>query len=225
MNTKLFLFLCALVACIASCSNNAAEQGGIIIDSVVHNGQASAYGKLMRYFPLDSVGPNGEKLYKTIPHVMLINQNGDSFATDVRGKIILVDFFFATCTGTCPRMNKQMTRIQDAFKNDTNIILVSYTVDPEEDSVPVLKAYANQYKAIPNKWFFLTGNKKSIYDLARYNYYLDVEPGNGDSEDFIHSDQITICDKQGIIRGYYLGTDSLVVDSLINDVKILRQEK
>jgi protein SCO1 len=221
-----FGFLLSISCILASCS--APQQGGITVDSVVQNngeGEVGGLQRIMKYYPLDSVDAKGQKVYHTIRNVQLTDQNGQVFQTAIRGKISIVNFFFATCTGTCPRINKELIRVQEAFKNNPEVVLVSYTVDPEEDSIPALLAYSKSYKAIPGKWFFLTGNKKDIYDMARYDYFLPVEPGNGDSEDFIHSDQVTICDKQGIVRGYYTGTDALMVDSMITDVKLLQQEK
>ncbi|HET6992569.1 MAG TPA: SCO family protein [Bacteroidia bacterium] len=182
--------------------------------------------RLAIYYPLDSVGANGEKLYHVIPDVQLIAQNGKSFSTSsVKEKITLSDFFFASCQGTCPRMTSQLTRVQAAFPNNPDFKIVSYTVDPARDSAQSLQAYAEHFKADTSQWKFVTGPKKSLYDLARYGFYLPVQPGTGDSEDFIHSDQLILSDRNMHIRGYYSGTDSAAVDSLISDIKILLQEK
>ena len=130
-------------------------------------------------------------------------------------------------------MSSEMMRVQHAFEKDTNVVIVSYTVDPEHDTPLVLKEYASQHKAITNKWFFLTGDKKTIYDLARNSYYLVAGEGDGGPEDFIHSEMFTLIDKEGRIRGgrdkkgnmlTYDGTNILDVNRLIEDIAVLKLE-
>jgi protein SCO1/2 len=182
--------------------------------------------RLMIYYPNDSTDKNGNKTYHEIANVQLIAQNGKPFFTSsFRGKIVLSDFFFASCQGTCPKMTNQLTRIQAAFPANPDLEIVSYTVDPDRDSANSLQQYAERFKADTAQWKFVTGPKKTLYDLARYQYFLPVQPGNGDSEDFIHSDQLVLLDRQSRIRGYYNGTDSTAVDSLISDIKVLLKEK
>lgn len=182
--------------------------------------------RLALYYPLDSLAKNGDTLYHTIPEVQLIAQNGDSFSNcSVKGKIVLADFFFASCQGICPRMSSQLTRVQAAFRQEENFKILSFTVDPDRDSANSLQQYANRFHADTTQWKFLTGSKKTLYDLARYGYFLPVQPGTGNSEDFIHSDQFILVDRNLHIRGYYSGTDSAAVDSLIVDIGILLKEK
>ncbi len=182
--------------------------------------------RLAVYYPLDSLAKNGDTLYHTIPEVELTAQNGKSFSTtSLNGKIALADFFFASCEGICPRMTSQLTRVQAAFAHDENFKIVSFTVDPDRDSAQSLQHYAERFHADTAQWKFLTGPKKTLYDLARYGYFLPVQPGNGNSEDFIHSDQLILIDRNSHIRGYYSGTDSAAIDSLIVDIKILLKEK
>jgi protein SCO1/2 len=130
-------------------------------------------------------------------------------------------------------MSSEMMRVQHAFEKDTNVVIVSYTVDPEHDTPLVLKEYASQHNAIKNKWFFLTGDKKTIYDLARNSYYLVAGEGDGGQEDFIHSEMFTLIDKEGRIRGgkdkrgnmlTYDGTNILDVNRLIEDIAVLKLE-
>lgn len=181
--------------------------------------------RLLMYYPLDSVDANGDTVYHRIPEVSLIAQNGKAYHTsDFRNKIVVADFFFASCGGTCPVMSSQMTRVQNAFAADTNLVLVSYTVDPARDSAIVLQRYAERFKADTAQWKFITGPKKELYDLARYGYFLSVQPGNGDSEDFIHSSDLVLLDRDSHIRGYYNGTDSAMVDSLIVDIRKLMKK-
>jgi protein SCO1 len=189
-------------------------------ENVVHGVE-----RLAIYYPLDSLGTNGEKLYHTIPEVELTSQNNLSFKTaSLKGKIVLTDFFFTSCNGTCPRMTNQLARVQNAFAQNEKFKIVSYTVDPVRDSSASLNNYAKQFNADESQWTFVTGSKKILYDLARYGYFLPVEPGSGDSEDFIHSDQFILVDYNSHIRGYYNGTDSTAVDSLISDIKTLLKQ-
>jgi protein SCO1/2 len=184
-------------------------------------------GRLQIYYPLDdSTDAKGNVCYHTIPEVMLTAQDGKPFSTAAcKGKIAVTDFFFASCMGTCPRMTTQLTRVQNAFRNNPDLKFFSYTVDPDRDSAQSLQQYATMFKADTAQWKFVTGPKKELYDLARYGYYLPVAPGNGDSEDFIHSDQFILTDRDCRIRGYYNGTDSVAVDSLIADIKTLLNQK
>lgn len=182
--------------------------------------------RLMKYYRIDTTDAAGNYYYHTIPEVQLTSQDGKPFATSsYNGKVSIADFFFASCGGTCPRMTSQLSRVQAAFPNNPEFKIVSFTVDPVRDSVAALQAYAERFKADTAQWKFVTGPKKSLYDLARFGYFLPVEPGNGDTEDFIHSDQLILVDRNAIIRGYYNGTDSAAVDSLISDIRILLKEK
>jgi protein SCO1/2 len=182
--------------------------------------------RLILYYPLDSLDANGDTIYHTIPEVSLIAQDGKPFrSSDFKNKIVVADFFFASCGGTCPRMNSQMSRIQQALAGDTNFFMVSYTVDPDRDSAAALQKYAERFKADTAQWKFITGTKKELYDLARYGYFLAVQPGDGGSEDFIHSPDLVLLDRQSRVRGYYNGTDSALVDSLIVDIRTLLKEK
>jgi protein SCO1/2 len=202
-----------------SCSQG---NDGTVADSVSYSGLE----RLQVYYKLDSTDAQGNVLYHTIPSVELTAQSGNPFSTaSYNGKVSLTDFFFANCQGICPRMTSQMTRVQEAFRNNPDFRMVSYTVDPERDTAAFLQQYAEQFKADTAQWKFVTGPKKALYDLARYGYFLPVEPGNGDSEDFIHSDQFVLVDRKSHIRGYYNGTDSAAVDSLIADIKVLLNEK
>lgn len=216
-----FLLASGLAFFLFSCGNGNADAHG---DSgLVTTGEIP---RLAIYYPLDSTGADGQPVYHTIPAVQLIAQDGKPFSTSrVKGKVAVADFFFASCEGICPKMTHQLARVQQAFKGDTNVVLVSFTVDPDRDTAAFLQQYAMRFSADTAQWKFITGPKKELYDLARYGYFLAVEPGNGDSEDFIHSPQLTLTDKHARVRGYYDGTDAAAVDSLIVDMKKLLLEK
>ena len=159
----------------------------------------------------------------------LINQEGEAFSSSsVSKKIWVVEYFFASCMGICPIMNEQMKRIQSAYYSDTNVVILSFTVDPENDTPNVLKEYANAHESVAGKWFFLTGNKESIYKLARKSFFL-LKPAEAKNQgdvgsDFIHTNNFVLIDENKQIRGYYDGTNRNEVDELIEDIAILQKE-
>ncbi|GAB3539191.1 hypothetical protein GCM10027577_01150 [Spirosoma fluminis] len=167
-----------------------------------------------------------DTLYNRIPPFKLIDQDGKRVDQSVvKDKIYIADFFFTRCVSICPKISSQLTRVQDIFRNNPAIVLLSYSVDPEHDQPAQLKAYAQKYEAIPNKWFFLTGPKADIYDLAMHGYYLPavdagVKEGKPD-ETFIHSEKLVLVDKEGIVRGFYDGTDKEDVDRLVLEIRVL----
>jgi protein SCO1 len=155
----------------------------------------------------------------------LINQEGKKVTEkDLENKLYVADFFFTTCPSICPAMSSQMKRIHDQFIDDDDIMLVSHTVMPETDTPEVLAAYAEQYNALNHKWQFLTGDKKSIYRLARQSYFAVITEGNGDENDFIHTENLILIDKEKRIRGFYDGTDKKDVDRLLSEIEILKKE-
>jgi protein SCO1/2 len=220
-----FVFFATTVLFFLSC-NNAKDGNEFGIDSTTQQNNSGKLQRLMIYYPSDSLDKNGNKTYHEISNVELTAQNGKSFSTSsFRGKIVLSDFFFASCQGICPKMTSQLTRVQAAFPDNHDFEIVSYTVDPDRDSANSLQLYAEKFKADTSQWKFVTGPKKKLYDLARYDYFLPVQPGNGNSEDFIHSDQMVLLDRESRVRGYYNGTDSTAIDSLIVDIRTLLKEK
>ncbi len=166
-----------------------------------------------------------DKTQHTIPSFTFINQYNEPVTEkDVEGKIYVVDYFFVTCKSICPIMAKQMKRVYDAFHNDNDVLILSHTVNPEDDSVSVLKRYAEEHGVFDKKWLFLTGDKKHLYEMARKAYLLNAEEGDGGPDDFIHTQNFALIDKHGHIRGYYDGTDSVEVTRLIQDITVLKQE-
>lgn len=143
----------------------------------------------------------------------------------IKDKIYVADYFFTTCKTICPQMSNLMMRVQYAYKDDPEVMILSHTVNPEDDSPTVLRAYAAKHNAIKGKWYFLTGDKKALYDMARNSYYITALPGDGGADDFIHSEQFVLVDKQKRIRGFYDGTDYNEVTRLIDEIKVLEKEK
>lgn len=163
--------------------------------------------------------------YHTIAGFSLINQNGNTITQDVyKDKIYIADFFFTTCQTICPIMTDHMVKIQSEILNDDEVLLLSYTVTPDIDSVEQLKRYAIEKGVVDKKWNLVTGDKKQIYDLARKSYMAVKTFGNGDQFDMIHTENFMLIDKKRQIRGYYDGTKPEDIDRLLNDIKILKKE-
>lgn len=181
--------------------------------------------RLTKYYP--EVNTNGDTIYKGPESVTLVDQEGTSFSTSVwSGRVQVVQVFFTSCEGICPVISGSMQMVRNEFKGNPDVKLLSFSVDPERDSIPALKKYAERFQCDTSQWRLLTGGKKFIYDQIRYGYRLpDIEPGNGDEEDFIHSDQLVLVDRNNVIRGYYGGTDTAQVRMLIEDIHILISEK
>ena len=155
----------------------------------------------------------------------LINQEGKTITEkDYQDKIYVTDFFFVTCPTICPKMTKQMERVYNEFKSNNDVLLLSHTVMPENDSVPVLNEYAKKHNIDANKWNLVTGDKKQIYDLARKTYFAAITEGDGGVDDFIHTENFVLIDKEKRIRGFYDGTSENDVDRLINDINTLLNE-
>ncbi|MEH6748235.1 MAG: SCO family protein [Maribacter arcticus] len=158
----------------------------------------------------------------TVSDFELINQNGDIITQeDYKDKIYVVDFFFTRCPSICPVMTDNMVKIQNEFLNNNNVMLLSLSVTPELDSVPILRKYANDKGAIDLKWNITTGNKRHIYELARKSYFAVVEQGDGGMQDFIHTPNFILVDKKRQIRGVYNGTEDEEINRLMDDLRIL----
>jgi protein SCO1/2 len=144
---------------------------------------------------------------------------------DLVGKIYITDFFFTTCPSICKDMAKGMRDLQEEFKDNDRIVLVSHSVMPAVDSVPVLRAYADRNGAIDDKWIFLTGDPNQIKDLARKSYFVVKEDGSSfDEHEFIHTDNFVLVDSKKRLRGFYSGVSELEIQKLKEDVQILLAE-
>ncbi|HEY0978139.1 MAG TPA: SCO family protein, partial [Flavobacteriales bacterium] len=155
----------------------------------------------------------------------LTDQNGEQVTlSTAQGKIILADFFFTTCTSICPKMSMQMARVQAAFKDDDRVLLLSHSVTPEIDSVPVLKAYGELHGVDARRWRLLTGDRKRIYALARTSWFAVMDEGDGGPDDFVHTENFILADPDGRLRGFYDGTSAKEVDRAIADMHRLLEE-
>lgn len=161
-----------------------------------------------------------------IPEFSFVNQEGKNIGrSEMNGKLTIVDFFFTSCPSICPVMSKEMERVNDIFRDEPNVQIMSISIDPEFDTPAVLQEYANKHHAIPGKWHFLSGTKDDTYRLARCGFVLPALDGNGIPDDFVHSDKFILIDELGRIRGYYSGTNREDVDLLILETKVLLHGK
>ncbi|MDA0792838.1 MAG: SCO family protein [Bacteroidetes bacterium] len=173
---------------------------------------------------VDSTLQHVKKFHKIAPF-SLTNQNGLTVTEqDYQGKIYIADFFFTTCPTICPIMTDHMVQLQEALKNDPNILLLSHSVTPEIDSVAQLKKYALEKGVADQKWNLVTGDKKQIYQLARKSYLAVQEDGDGGPFDMIHTENFILVDPEKRIRGFYDGTDPETIKLLLDDLTILKAE-
>lgn len=173
-----------------------------------------------------------------LPEIALTNQLGEKVGwkdmmNDSTGKIIVADFFFTHCPTICPRLTGMMKWLQESIKKSEKVgdrtadfvQFLSFSIDPERDSVEALKKWADRFQVNSVNWWLLTGNKKEIYDLSINEMKLGLVDGNGVDTSFIHTDRFVLIDRDRIIRGYYHGLDSASVAQLSEDIVLLSLEK
>jgi len=203
---------------------------------------ASRYGVAMpkRYY-FDSVHTtmkNGKEVTDTVWHqvnnVSLQNQLGEQVSLDqLKGKVIVADFFFTHCASICPILTRNMKHLQDGLKlkddmkriDTTFVQFLSFSVDPVRDSVPVLKKYADRYGVNSDVWWLLTGPKRTIYDFALNELKLGIQDSVSVDSNFVHTDYMVLIDKDRVVRGYYHGTDTAAVAKLGDDIVFIMLEK
>ncbi|MEW4924766.1 SCO family protein [Algibacter sp. 2305UL17-15] len=178
------------------------------------------------YFNSADFTPEWETPKHKIPEFSFVNQNGETITnTTYKDKIYIADFFFTSCPGICPTLTKNMATIQDAYKEDNDVMLLSHTVMPWRDSVPLLKAYAEKHHVNSSKWHLVTGNKDALYNIARNGYFADEDfTKTQDESNFIHTENFVLVDKHGYIRGVYNGTLPIDVERLKRHIEILKKE-
>ena len=184
----------------------------------------SQFGKLP-VFGKKEMNENKVLTQHQIQNFEFENQDGKILSSsNLTNKIIVVNFFFTSCGSICPNMMQHMKSVQQDFLNDHNVAFISFTVDPVRDDTARLKWYSVKNNLNTVNWDLLTGDKKEIYKLARKSFYLSADDGDGGENDFIHSDQLVLIDKQKNIRGYYRGTDDGSIKQLKLDIKKLEHE-
>ncbi len=156
----------------------------------------------------------------------LIDQRGDTITEQsLDGKIYVADFFFTACPGICPKMTSNMAILQEAFKYEPNVKLLSHSVTPRYDSVSVLQAYAEAKGVDANKWHLLTGDRDLIYSLGRKDYFVEEDLGLAkDPDDFLHTENFVLIDRNRHIRGIYNGLNRTAVNQLAADIKTLLKQ-
>ncbi len=173
------------------------------------------------------MGRPSDKLQKMIakaPDFSFEDENGKTFTSaQLQGKVWVADFIFTSCAGQCPLLSQELRLLQDDWKNNSEFKLVSFSVDPEKDTPPVLKEYAGNLQADENQWFFLTGKKKDLYQVIREGFKLTAQddPQGGPGFDFIHSTRLVLVDGKGVIRGFYDGQEQDEVKKLKQDIRYL----
>lgn len=164
--------------------------------------------------------------YHTIADFSFTNQNGESITQkNYEGKIYVADFFFTTCPTICPIMQDNMVEIQNEFRDVSEVMLLSHTVMPHIDSVPILKKYAIEKGVIDSKWNLVTGDKKDIFYLARKSYLAVKTETEGELYDMVHTENFILVDKKRRVRGFYDGTNKEEIKRLIDDIRFLMTEK
>ena len=175
-----------------------------------------------------------DTLWHQVKNISLTNQLGRTVTLDeLRGKIIVADFFFTHCGSICPALTANMKKMQDAVKRQDNIKyadtsfvqFLSFSVDPERDSVPVIKRYADKYGINHDTWWLLTGPKKTIYDFAFEELKVDKYNDDPIDSNFVHTSRFVLIDKDGVVRGYYNGLDETSLSKLGRDMVLLMLEK
>lgn len=194
---------------------------------------------LPKHYVVDTVLTAADGAKDTVWHkvedIVLTDQFGDSISLNntYKGKILMVNFIFTNCPSVCPLLTKNMMQLQAAFKKDpkrdtgidTLIQLVSVTVDPERDSFPAMRNFADGFRINYKNWAFLTGPREDIYNFARKQLFVNMEEGTGGVEDLIHTQKIVLIDTFRNIRGYYDGLDTGALIQCAEDVVLLTKEK
>lgn len=159
--------------------------------------------------------------YSVVPDFSLTERSGRTVELkDLSGQIWIADFIFTHCAGLCPAMSANMKKLQDRLPSEVR--LVSFSVDPYNDTPEVLTEYANRYGADPNRWLFLTGDPEAIQNLSIGGFKLALDPTSGtDAEPITHSSRFVLVGRDGHIRGYYGTEEADALDRLIADVKNL----
>lgn len=194
-----------------------------------------------RHYLADSTVPRiekGKKVFDTawhrLPDFSLVNQQGDSVSWEgLKGKVVIADFFFTHCPTICPGLTRNMQALQQSINNSQRVgdktpdflHFLSFSIDPERDSVPRLKQWADRFQVNPEQWWLLTGDKKAIYDLAINEMKIGLVDGQGVDTSFIHTDHFVLIDTNRHVRGYYHGLDSASLKQLSADIIYLTMEK
>ena len=208
----------SLLILVVSCENT--EEQTSRVESLPYYNEAS--------FTPQWLKPNSIQVeaFHKIPYFSLIDQEGATITNEsFDGKIYVADFFFTTCPGICLKMTDNMSVLQEEFKKDNEVLLLSHSVTPDYDSVAILKKYAVENEVISEKWHLVTGERSEIYDLGRNSYFVEEDLGETKTEeDFLHTENFVLIDKNKHIRGIYNGLNKTAIQQLIADIQTLKKE-
>lgn len=140
-------------------------------------------------------------------------------------KLYVTDFIFLSCVAICPKMNTEMLKVYKAFEANDKVLFLSHTIDPEHDSIPLLKKFSDNLGISSAKWHFVTGHVDSIYTIAEKSYFTSAYPDSADKSSFIHGGGLLLVDKYKHIRGVYDGTNPAETERLVKDIKLLLKEQ
>ena len=168
-----------------------------------------------------------DTVYTKIPDFEYMTQDSTILSRkSLNGKILIADFFFTSCTTICPLMTKNMKYVDSALRNySKHLALLSFTINPDYDTPNVLKRYMKKYAISSKNWLFLRGNEKQTHQLGIENFKVFATRDDNVSDGFAHSGAFTLVDKEGFVRGVYIGTDSEEIKKLVNDTKLLLKEE
>jgi protein SCO1/2 len=163
---------------------------------------------------------NGEIIYQDFENFTGFDQDGNDFdISHLKGKVHVANFFFCSCPVVCPKMTMETKKVANAMGERDDFLIVSYSIDPERDSVQELNDFASKFEANQSNWYFVNVGKQNVYKLARNSYKIVAVQGNKVSQDFIHSELLTLVDQEMRVRGYYDSTDPKELEKLIKDLK------
>jgi protein SCO1/2 len=176
---------------------------------------------------LDSKEEVTEKVTHIISSFSFVSQNLETITQkNIEGKIHVANFIFTSCDNICPAMTEEMARVAKTFQNDSSVVILSYSVTPWIDTPERLKLYKESKGIKKSNWYFLTGNKSEIYNLARRSYFAEESLGfTKDSTQFLHTEHFLLVDGSSRIRGIYNGTLQLEAEQLIKDINTLKAER
>ena len=168
-----------------------------------------------------------DTIWHHVKNINFINQLGKKVSLDsLKGKILVINFFFTRCPAVCPGLSKSMKKLQDSYANskDSIVQFISVSIDPVHDSVPKLRNFANKFTFNHDSWWFVTGDKKEIYDFALQEIKASIADTEVDSA-FIHTENFFLLDRERVVRGWYNGFDTIKQAQLVKDIPLLMLEK
>ena len=212
-----------LIVLFASACNNGARKTAVIDEDKITLPYYEEATFTPRWF---SSRENVPVDFHKIPEFNLFNQYGNEVTSkDLDNKISIVNFFFTTCPGICPKMMANMYLIQEELQETDKALFLSYSVTPEMDGVDELKVYAAKNDILNKSWFLLTGDRDQIYDLGRNQFFVEEDMGIAKGpDDFLHTENILIIDGTLRIRGIYNGLNKTAIQQLLKDFKVLEAE-